>query len=85
MKKLVIREGACIGCGACIAVDPTHFDFNDDGLAEVISSESLENNSTINALESCPTNAIIMEDSELTESSCSCEPCSCDNCEGGCQ
>ncbi len=73
--KLNIRDGACIGCGACVAIDPTHFDFNDDGLAEVIYNEELDTNSVINALESCPTNAI------YTDEDCNCE-CNCgNNCE----
>ncbi len=67
MKKLKVRSGACIGCGTCIALDPNHFDFNDEGLAEVINSEDLENNALLNALESCPTNAIHIKDCDKDE------------------
>ena len=73
MKKLNINEDACIGCGACVSVDPEHFDFNDEGLSSVISEENLETEELKSAIECCPTSAI----------SCRCdnEKCECDNCE----
>ncbi len=71
MKKIIVRDGACIGCGACIAIDPNHFDFNDDGYAMVISNEDLETSALKNAISSCPTNAIKMIDDN--EHHCSCE------------
>lgn len=58
MKKIVVNKDACIGCGACIAIDPEHFTFDDNGLSEVISDESTENMEVKNAMESCPTSAI---------------------------
>ncbi len=90
MKKIILRDGACIGCGACIAVDPENFDFNDDGFA-IIKNESAtgeETNSLLNAVTSCPTNAIIIEDSANDDDNncpegCTCKPvCECgDNCD----
>ena len=32
MKKICVNEEQCIGCGACVAIDSEHFDFNDSGL-----------------------------------------------------
>ena len=58
MKKIVINHDACIGCGACVAIDPEHFAFSDEGLSEVISEEDTENSNVQNAMESCPTSAI---------------------------
>ncbi len=58
MKKIVVNHEACIGCGACVAIDPEHFAFSDDGLSEVISQENTESESVQNAMESCPTGAI---------------------------
>ena len=58
MKKLFVNKEACIGCGACIAIDPEHFDFDDDGLSNVISNENVESDDTKNAISSCPTDAI---------------------------
>lgn len=80
MKNLVLNEDACIGCGSCIAVDPEHFDFNEDGLAKVINNDNLETNSVINAIGSCPTNAISIGESN----SCSCSNCpGCSSTNGG--
>lgn len=75
MKNLLLNSDDCIGCGCCIAVDPEHFEFNEDGLAKVINSDNLETNSLINAVESCPTNAI-----SLLENT----GCDCSNCPGNC-
>ncbi len=58
MKKLIVNKEACIGCGACVAIDPEHFDFGDDGYSEVIKEENIETESVQNAMASCPTNAI---------------------------
>ena len=88
MKKIIVDENSCIGCGACISIDPTHFNFSDDGLSDVISNENLDTEDLTNAIESCPTNAIsIGEDNHNCKcSDCSCEVCECTedacNCEG---
>ncbi len=58
MKKIVVNKDACIGCGACIAIDPEHFAFDDNGLSEVINQDNTENMEVKNAMESCPTSAI---------------------------
>ena len=42
LKNIIVDENACIGCGACISIDPEHFTFSDEGLSEVISNENLE-------------------------------------------
>lgn len=92
MKKLHVNEDACIGCGACVAIDGAHFDFNDDGLSEVISNENVDTEDARNAMSSCPTNAISYieeneetpvetEVTENTEKNCECENCTCENCE----
>ena len=70
MGKLKVNEEKCIGCGACVAIDPEHFDFNDSGLSSVISEENLESANLTSAMESCPTGAIT--------NGCNC----CDNCTG---
>ena len=58
MKKLFVNKEACIGCGACVAIDSEHFDFDEDGLSKVISNENVESSDASNAVSSCPTNAI---------------------------
>ena len=77
MKKLFVNEEACIGCGACVAIDSTHFDFNEDGLSEVVNNENVESDEARNAMSSCPTNAIsYVEEND----SCECENCNCNDC-----
>ncbi len=80
MKNIIVDENACIGCGACISIDPEHFTFSDDGLSEVISNENCETEDLQNAIESCPTNAICTNDNANNEN-CHCENCNCKDCE----
>ena len=80
MKKLYVNEEACIGCGACVAIDGEHFDFNDNGFSHVISDENIESDEAKNAMSSCPTNAIsYVED----DKKCDCENCDCEDCQCG--
>jgi len=79
MKKLNVNEEACIGCGACVAIDGAHFDFNEDGLSEVISNENIDTEECKNAMASCPTNAISYIEEE--NKNCHCENCTCEHCE----
>ncbi len=51
-----VNKDKCIGCGACTAIAPEIFDFDDDGLAKVIKDEV--NEDVKMAAESCPTEAI---------------------------
>lgn len=74
MKKVKVNEDACIGCGACVSIDPEHFDFNEEGLSEVKNQENIESEELANAMESCPTNAIYYDECD----NCHCENCHCD-------
>ena len=58
MKKLTVNEDLCIGCGACVAIDDEHFDFNENGKSKVINEENLESETVKNAISSCPVGAI---------------------------
>ena len=88
MVKLNVDEEKCIGCGACVAIDPEHFDFNDNGLSNVISNENLESANLKSAQESCPTGAITVGEEvaeatnapaeKVVEEKCGC----CENCTG---
>ena len=88
--KVKVNEDACIGCGACIAIDSEHFDFDSDGRSCVISNENLNSDDLSNAIESCPVAAISIGESECDcDSDCQCEAdescnngcqCSCDGC-----
>jgi len=62
--KVKVDSNKCIGCGNCVAVSESKiFDFNDDGLAEAIVDEVVDEQAEIakNAKEQCPTDAIIIE------------------------
>ena len=58
MDILEVEKNLCIGCGACIAIDEEHFNWDDEGLSEVISNDNLNSLELTNAIESCPTGAI---------------------------
>ncbi len=62
MKELTVNEEACIGCGACVAIDPEHFEFGDNGLSHAVSQDNIDSEGIKNAMESCPTSAISVEE-----------------------
>lgn len=77
MRKLNVDENSCIGCGACISLDPEHFDFNDEGLSSVINEDNIDSEELKTALESCPTGAISISDCDCKEN-CNCgDECNC--------
>ena len=57
-----VDENTCIGCGACMAIAPENFDFNDAGLSTVISQEITD--SAREAVGACPVGAIVIEATE---------------------
>ena len=85
MGKVDLIKDRCIGCGACMAIAPDNFTFNDDGRAELINTEITDD--AIEASESCPVSAIIIEESNCCECNCN-EECNCDetcNCTEDCK
>lgn len=71
MENLKVNEEQCIGCGACVAIDPEHFDFNESGLSSVIKNDNLESANLKSAMESCPTGAISFSDGkQAVETTC---------------
>ena len=69
--KVKVNQEACIGCGACQAIAPSVFEFNDEGYAETkeesnvldTMDEELQDD-VMDALEGCPTGAIVKEEQE---------------------
>lgn len=55
-----VDQDLCISCGACVDTCPEVFDWNDDEKAHAIVDEvpSEVEDQAIEAMESCPTNAI---------------------------
>ena len=60
MAKVEVDKNKCIGCGACTAIAPDVFEFDDDGLAKAVKQEINEDVKT--AAEGCPTEAITAEE-----------------------
>ena len=60
MDMLQVEKEKCIGCGACISIDEEHFDWDDEGLSMAISNNNLKSEQLQDAIESCPTGAIML-------------------------
>ena len=62
--KAKVNKDVCIGCGACTTIAPDVFEFGDDGLAQAIKENIVEEEKedVIDASESCPTGAIEIEE-----------------------
>ncbi len=63
MKVRVDRD-LCIGVGNCVALAPTVFTLGEDNKAVVLDPSSVDDDTMLEAAESCPENAIIVEDDE---------------------
>lgn len=62
--KAKVSQNMCIGCGACCAICPEEFKLNDDGYSEAI-NETVNNeniDAVKDAVDSCPTSAITIEE-----------------------
>lgn len=63
MKVRVDRD-LCIGIGNCVGIASTVFEFDQENKATVLDSTSVDDDTLLKAAESCPENAIIVEDDE---------------------
>lgn len=63
MKVRVDRD-LCIGVGNCVAYAPTVFKLDDENKVVVLDPSSVDDETLLEAAESCPENAIIVEDDE---------------------
>jgi ferredoxin len=62
--KVRIDRDLCIGVGNCVAFAPTVFKLDDENKAIVLDPASVDEATLLEAAESCPENAIIVEDDE---------------------
>lgn len=64
MEKVIVKKDLCVGCGACISECPQYFEFDDDGLSNVKKNElePSEKKEVLEVIETCPTEAIVIED-----------------------
>jgi ferredoxin len=62
VKKPVVDQDMCTGCGLCPDIAPGTFDMNDDGLAEVVDPQGDDEDTIQEAIDSCPVGAISWEE-----------------------
>lgn len=65
-KVEVIRE-KCISAGSCEAIASNVFELDEEGIAKVVSQDGNTDEEKLLAAQSCPTNAIIVTDTETGE------------------
>ncbi len=62
--KVKVDRDLCIGVSNCVAIAPTVFKLDDKNKAIVLDPSSVDDDALLEAAESCPENAIIVEDDE---------------------
>jgi len=62
--KVKIDRDLCIGVSNCVAIAPTVFKLDEKNKAIVLDPSSVDDDTLSEAAESCPENAVIIEDDE---------------------
>lgn len=62
--KVKVDRGLCIGVGNCVAIAPGVFKMDEHNKAVAAEDSSADEQTLWDAAESCPENAIILEDDE---------------------
>lgn len=62
--RIRVDRNLCIGIGNCVAAAPTVFKLDKGNKAVVLKPESVDEETLMSAAESCPENAIIIEDDD---------------------
>ena len=62
--KVKVDRDLCISVGNCVAYAPTVFALDKENKAIVLDPSSVDDDALLEAAESCPENAIIIEDDE---------------------
>jgi ferredoxin len=60
--KIRVDRDLCLGLGNCVACAPTVFQMDEEGKAVVLDPSSVDEATLTEAAESCPENAVILED-----------------------
>ncbi len=63
MNARVDRD-LCIGAANCVAIAPTVFQLDDERKAIILDVSSVDEDTLMEAAESCPTSAIIVEEDD---------------------
>jgi len=68
IKKIIINQNLCIGCGTCVAIDPDNFELDEKTFTAKVkkrtkqaSAQSPTGGKTKTAISSCPVNAISIQ------------------------
>lgn len=58
--KVIVDNERCIGCGACQAICPDIFEFDDEGIMQATDNEINDElqEDVVDAIEGCPVDAI---------------------------
>jgi ferredoxin len=62
--RIRVDRNLCTGIGNCVAVAPTVFTLDKSNKAVVLKPESIDEDTLMSAAESCPENAVIIEDDD---------------------
>jgi ferredoxin len=62
--KVKVDRDLCIGVSNCVALAPTVFKLDEEKKAVVLDPSSVDDDSLLEAAESCPQNAMIIEDDQ---------------------
>jgi len=62
--KVKVDRDLCIGVSNCVAIAPTVFKLDEENKAVVLDPSSVNDQTLLEAAESCPEKAIIIEDDE---------------------
>jgi ferredoxin len=62
--KVKVDRDLCVGIGNCVAIAPAVFKLDNENKANVINVSATTEEKIMSAAESCPVNAIIIEDDQ---------------------
>jgi ferredoxin len=62
MKKIIVDEQKCIGCGLCVSIAPKTFKMNDNYKSVIIENSTDKEDVVSEAIASCPVMAISLKD-----------------------
>ncbi len=60
--KVKVDEEKCTACGTCASIAPNTFELKDDGKAQVKKQNGEDDDTLLQAAQSCPSEAISVED-----------------------
>lgn len=58
--KIKVDRDLCIGAAPCVAIAPTVFELDDEGIAIVIDEKGADDDTIKLAAEACPTRAVFL-------------------------